>query len=257
MTAAEQDWVQQSLARLEQLEQQRVELEASGHTDKLAEVDEEIASLYEVLESVADDSEGAANPAVAAVPAAAVAVPAPAPAIDNPFGPPPAAAPAGPGVAAPAAAMAAPAAAIAAPQPDYSAYDDDFDAPKSKTGLIVGIVAVLAVGGGAVAFFAMQGAQNEEKAEPAKKEPGKVLEAGEIPDDTSEPKVAEGADADRSRGTRFKEGSGSSAPAARSRDGNRGGKRGGRGKRAKNNKKGNDRAIKVGSSNNDPLAGVD
>ncbi len=261
MTAAEQDWVQQSLARLEQLEQQRVHLEASGQIDRLAEIDEEIASLYEVLESVAEDSESQApaNPAVAAVPAAApapmMAAPAPTslPALDNPFGPPPAApAQPGMGVAAPAAAMAAP-----LPDPSYASYDDDFDAPKSKTGLIVGILAVLVIGGGAAAFFVMQqGGEKEKTAEqPTDKEPGKVLKAGEIPDDTSEPKVAEGADADRSRGTEFKTspGGGASSTPARGSSTKTNNTRGGGGK--KNTKKGDDRSIKVGSSN-DPLAGV-
>ena len=51
MNAAQPDWVQQSLARLEMLEAQREQLESSGQLDRLPEIDEEIASLYEVLET--------------------------------------------------------------------------------------------------------------------------------------------------------------------------------------------------------------
>ena len=67
MTAAEQAWIDNSLARLEELHTDRQRFEAYGQADKLAEIDEEIASLTEVLETVADAS-GPINLAAANAP---------------------------------------------------------------------------------------------------------------------------------------------------------------------------------------------
>jgi hypothetical protein len=249
MTAAEQDWVQQSLSRLEQLETQRMQLEAQGPSDALAEIDEEIASLYEVLESVADDppSDAAANPAMAAVPMAAPAAAMAAPA---PFGVQ------APPLAAPMSTPFAAGPAMAEPSSFGGGYDASYDddVPKSKTGLILGIVAVLVVGAGVAGFMVTQ-KEEAAPAEAAPSEPGKVLQAGAIPDDTSEPQVAKGADADRSRGTEFKEGSSrASAPAPRSGSSNKSSRSS---SRSKSRDKSDDRAINVKSSKNDPLAGVD
>ena len=61
MTATNEAWISDSLARLEQLEAQREHLAQAGRTDALAELDEEIKSLYEVLESAAENDDAAAN----------------------------------------------------------------------------------------------------------------------------------------------------------------------------------------------------
>ena len=47
-------WIQQSLARLEQLEGYKAQVQAGGYAVDLSEVDAEIAALYEVLESAAE-----------------------------------------------------------------------------------------------------------------------------------------------------------------------------------------------------------
>ena len=74
MTVAEQAWIDNSLARLEALHGEREQAEAYGDADKLAEIDEEIASLTEVLETVADASGPINLPAAnAPVPQAPVA----------------------------------------------------------------------------------------------------------------------------------------------------------------------------------------
>jgi hypothetical protein len=220
MNAAQPDWVQQSLARLEQLEAQREQLEAAGQIDRLAELDEEIASLYEVLETVAeDDDAGAANVGAAAPMHAA------------------------PQWAPQAAPMAAPAAALAAPVPgpfdapapysapmmeapvsvappaafggeSFSSYDDGDDAPRSSKAPLV-ILGLLVIVGAGVGVAMTMGTKEEAPppAEPAG--PAKVISSSEIPEDTQEPKAAQGLDVDQSEGTRFKESAKGAEPAKR------------------------------------------
>ncbi len=254
MTAAEDEaWIQNSLARLESLETQREQLEATGQTQKLAEVDEEIRSLYEVLESVAgdDDSEQVTAPAavapVAAVPAAAPAaapVMAAAPAAAPPvMAAAPAADPYGaPGMAADAG-MAPP-----VMEPDYSSMgDDDIKPPGSSMPLII-VALVVLIGGGAGAYMFMGNKAEEAKA-PEPTGPATIIKAGPIAEDTQEPVVAKGADGDRTPGTELKEGSNPGASRSHS-----GGKRRHSGSRRKN-KADDGRKIKVGDSR-DPLAGV-
>lgn len=205
MTATNQAWISDSLARLEQLESQRERLAASGQTEALAELDEEIKSLYEVLEAAADDSGGAANsghapaaaptpawsPSVAAAPAAAVphpafgptpqAVVAAAPAVAaSPFDAPQAFAPAAPPMA-------------AAPM---SSYDDDSDLRGgSKLPLVLGLVVVLGGLGGGAWWYMNRAPAQAPVAAPSG--PTTVIQAGAIPEDTQEPDVAKGGDASR------------------------------------------------------------
>ncbi|MEX1366918.1 MAG: hypothetical protein AB1Z98_27575 [Nannocystaceae bacterium] len=239
--AADQDWIQDSLARLEALEGQREQLTATGQTAKLAELDEEIAGLYEALESVAADDDDAepANQSAAAPMAATAAAPAMAPAMN-----PSASFDAGSSLAPPT--MATP--------PDYStdhAVDDiDLRPPRSKAPLVV--VALLLIGGGAGAFFFLgKGAPEEAKPEPTA--PAVVIKAGEIVEDTQEPVVAKGAEGDRTRGTEFKQSSQGSAAKRPSSSGSSN-------KPARSSsrpaKKDDGRKVSV-SDSKDPLAGID
>jgi hypothetical protein len=214
MQAGNEAWIQDSLARLEQLESQRQQLAASGRGDLLAELDEEIASLYEALESAADDGSGqAANTPQWSAPPQAPFVPqpvafAPQPA---PFTPQPAPFAAQPAPFAPQPVAFAPQPAafapIAAPQPtiDYGSSSMDVsDAGGSKAPIIVAaIVAVLAIGG-AGAWFMSRGPAEEPKPTAPVGE-AKVIQSGEIPPDTQDPNVAKGGDADRTPAQIIKE----------------------------------------------------
>lgn len=343
MTAAEQQWIDNSLERLEALHAEREQVVASRDANKLAEIDEEIASLTEVLEAVADASgpinvaaanqaqpatpavtdryrpvpmvdttqrqqvvqapmPGTAAPrglterhpavspvqAVAAVPAMAPAVaPAPAPAhapkmtermpaIGQPqpagmHAPPVAQAPMAqvPGQAVPGGTMPNPAYTPGAPgftqasppvsspidsSMDYGGYDDDLDMPKKSPMIWVAIAGIVLALGGVGAFFAMQGGGEEEKKAPAEPQEAKVITAAEVPDDTSEPIVAQGADADRTAGTIIK-GAGT-APAAEPTKSS-GGNRSSGNRRSGNRNKGKDdgRTLKFDKSR-DPLSGL-
>jgi hypothetical protein len=211
MSAANEAWIQDSLARLEQLEAQRQRLAATGRADELAEVDEEIKSLYEVLEAAA--AEGAENTAAAnQMPA----TPAPRPAwgeVPHPaFGPAPgmsSPAPAAPAMQSPFAAPAMqspfaapePYPAAAAPmmaEPSFSSASYDVssdDEPKGSGGIIaVALVGVLALGGAGYWFL---GRPKPVEAPPPAPTEVQVFKAGAIPDDTQEPQVAKGGEADR------------------------------------------------------------
>jgi hypothetical protein len=164
MTAAANDtWIENSLARLETLEAQREHLAATGQTARLAEIDEEIKGLYEALESVASDDDSDDEPANEAVGAPVGAWPM----------------------------AAAPVAAVASPQPmmdmgpppssDYSApitFDDGDAKPRSALPLV--LVGLLAVGGGGGAFWLMSRDQPEE-AKPAPTEPATVIKMRTAP----------------------------------------------------------------------------
>jgi len=56
---SDEAWIEQSLARLEELESHKAYLEAQGDTGRLAEVQAEITGLYEALEAVAAQDEAA------------------------------------------------------------------------------------------------------------------------------------------------------------------------------------------------------
>ncbi|MEM7155880.1 MAG: hypothetical protein AAF799_23720 [Myxococcota bacterium] len=224
MTAAvEQSWIESSLARLEELEARREQIAATAQPQELAELDEEIKGLYEALESVAGDEEGeAANEA-----AAPVAV-APAPVSE----PVPAATPEPSMMPAPAA-----------------NYDDDLDIkpPSSKLPLILG--AVLLIGGGVGAFMFL-GGDSKPEAPPQAAGPAKVIKASAVVEDTQEPVVAKGGDADRTAGTNYKQ---SSRPAAS----NGGSKRRSSSSSKKRGKKNDGRKVSFDGDSKDPLAGVE
>jgi hypothetical protein len=248
MTANEA-WIQNSLERLEELEVQREQLVAGGQTYRLAEVDEEIATLYETLEAVAADDDAPQQAAVAAVPemaahAAASEVvgspfdaPPAAAATDtgSPFDAPPSAAPPGPMVASPGFDDNAP----------LFAYDDvDVRPPGSKAPMLLGALLVVA-GLGAGGWYVTQQKAAEPVHQPTAGE-AKVIDASAIPEDTQEPDAARGGAADRTEGIKIREsshkprrGGGSSRPRSASRDSD----------------KPSDK-IKFNSSKDDPLGGL-
>ncbi|MCH9681359.1 MAG: hypothetical protein K0V04_08000 [Deltaproteobacteria bacterium] len=253
MTAAADDtWIQSSLARLEELESQREQIAASGQTDKLTELDEEIRSLYEVLESVASDDEGGAPSAnegvapvaVAPVHAAPAAVAA-APMAAAPFAAAPMAAPMGaPPMGAPAAGMQA------SPPMDYVDDDDDIKPPRGP--LLMIVIGLLVLGGGGGIAYAVMNGGDKEVAKPAPTGPAKVIKAGAIVEDTQEPQVAKGAEGDRTRGTNFKEGSGNNDSGATRR------RSSGSSSRSSSSSKKPDNGRKIEfSKGEDPLGGVD
>lgn len=217
MTATNEAWISDSLARLEQLESQREQLAASGRTDALAELDEEIKSLYEVLESAAEEEASAANtspapatsatssvphPAFGPTPTAAVVSPPPAafvPApvvVQSPFD-----APAAPSMMASPAPMSAPPSMMMGTSMDSG--DDDVSSG-GKGGLIAGLVVVLLAAGGG-GWWYMNRAQPTPAAAEAPAGPAKVIQAGAIPEDTQEPDVAKGGEATRTPGITIKE----------------------------------------------------
>ena len=186
MTTANEAWIQNSLERLEALEQERAQLaEGGAGEERLAELDEEIRTLYEALESAAaaeDDDDDAATAAYPSVPVT------PKPEVASPFAQPVVAAP------------PQPEPAMMSPMSDMD-FDDE---PKSsRAPLFVGLIVVLGlVGGGGWYFTQMK----QPEAPPAEPSAPKVITASEVPDDTQDPNVARGADAERTQGTRFKEG---------------------------------------------------
>ncbi len=179
MTGTNEAWIQDSISRLEQLEAQRERLSAAGRGGtELAELDEEIASLYEVLEAAADNAPSA-NGAPAA---AASASPAPRsvvhPAPDSPFASPLAAAPL----------------RTAPDAPRFDASVDD--EPKSNTGVMMAVLAVVLLGGGgAGAWYFTR--QQQVAPPPAATGPATIIQGGALPEDTQEPRVAKGGDASR------------------------------------------------------------
>lgn len=198
MTAAAEDeaWIQGSLARLETLEAQRQQLAASGQTAALAEVEEEIHALYEVLESAAGETQEPANMGMGmAPPMQSMQQPMQAPMSMAPPMQQPMQAPMGMGMGAPSMPMD--------PMAVSSSYGLDDDKPsRSPLPFIIGGVVVLALGIGG--FVVMSGNKDKE-AKPAPTEPAKEIKAGAIAEDTQEPVVAKGANADRTSGTKYKE----------------------------------------------------
>jgi hypothetical protein len=193
MTAAtdEDAWIQGSLARVEVLEAQRAQLAARGQTAELAEVDEELRALYEVLESAAGEEEQApANTGMALGMA-------PAPGMG--MAPPP-----GMGMAPPPGMGMAPAPGmgmVMAPMPMSSSLEA-MEAKRSPMPFIIAGVVAVVVGVGAIVAL---GGSNEKEAKAEPTEPAKVIKAGQIAEDTQEPVVAKGADADRTSGTKYRE----------------------------------------------------
>lgn len=238
---ATEEWIQESLGRLESLEEERKKhedaLETASdpatlrmHTQAIDRLEVKIRALYAELEAVAaeaDSDESASEeveeasatelepePEPAPVRAAPAAPPAAAPFSSPPpaapFGSPPASAPFGSAPASPFGdAPAAPFASAPVESPSLSAaasYDlDDTESTGSggsKIGLIIGLVVVL---GGAGAYFVLAGKAAEEAPPPPPPTEIKVIKSGEIPPDTQGPRAAQAGDISFTQGAQIKE----------------------------------------------------
>ncbi len=253
MAAGNEAWIQDSLARLEQLESQREQLAASGRTDLLAELDEEIHSLYEALETAADD--GASDPAANSPQWSAPAQSSPAPFAVAPAPAPFAAAPA-PFAAAPAPFAEAPQYSappvMAPPAVDYgssSSGDDDVSTGGKGAVVAIALVVLVALGGGGWWFMNRTAAEAPKPTAPVGE--AKVIGAGEIPPDTQDPNVAKGGDASRTPEQIIKERAEQERRPAASRPSSSSSGA----SRPREPEKPTRGPIKVGSSD-DPLAGV-
>lgn len=212
MEVGSPEWIEASLAKLEQLEQQRAKHEHAietvkepmtlrRHTDELGRLDAEIKALYAQLEEFAEDDEDEdegdteAESAPLASPrtvgddtlsAPHVAAPAmPASPLSAPISHAPAFVPAS------APTPAAVPVAVAAPS-----YDHD-DEPKGGAGKWIAIAVVVLAGLGVGGFFMMQKQKTDDQPAQNAGGSGEVIKAAEIPDDTEAPKAAKGADVDR------------------------------------------------------------
>jgi len=243
--AAEEAWIQNSISRLEALEAQREQLAAAGQTNQLAELDEEIRALYEVLESVASDEDEAAN-AAAPAHAATPMMPGMAAPIGQPMAPPTVQHGAAPAMGQP---MSPPMSPPMSQPMGGSEYDLDDDIKPPRSALPLVILGLLVVGGGVGGYLLTQ--KDEEAAKAAPVGPATIIEASAVVEDTQEPQVAKGADADRTRGTNYKESSSSNNNSSRRRSGSSSRSRTGR------SSKKSDEGRKVKFENTkDPLGGV-
>jgi hypothetical protein len=229
MEVGSPEWIEASLAKLEQLEQERATHQQAietvkepmalrRHADAIGRLDAEIKVLYAQLEAFAEDDEEEQEDdeqAAAVAPerrtvddeslsaphiAAQPSIPSPPPAA------PPVSTPA-PVSAAPAFTPApAPSVEIAAPTPSY-----DDDEPKGGAGKWVFLGLLLVGGLGAGGWFFMQSNKAPEEKPAQKSGGGEVIKAADVPDDTEAPKAAKGADVDRTP-TENQGGTGTSGP---------------------------------------------
>jgi hypothetical protein len=130
-----------------------------------------------------------------------------------------------------------------------TSYDLDDDKP-ARSPLPFILIGLLVVGGGVGAFMAL-GGMSEKEAKPAAPVEAKVIKAGDIAEDTQEPQVAKGGDADRTESTKYKESPDEPSARRPSSGGN-----GGSSSRPRAPKKDDGRKITVEKSR-DPLAGID
>lgn len=209
--AGNEAWIQDSLARLEQLEGQREQLATSGRTDQLAELDEEIRSLYEALESAADDEaddgaangspqvsaaeQGWANPTVDAPHAAFAA--APVAVVDV------AAAPASPFATAAAPAFTPTFTPTPTVEHGSSSGDEELSTGGKGGVIVVALLVLVGLGGGG--WFYLNRTQAEAPKPQAPMGEARVIGASEIPPDTQDPNVAKGGAADRTPAQIIKE----------------------------------------------------
>jgi hypothetical protein len=171
----DQSWIADSVARLDALEQARGQLVAQGRTVELAEVDEEIRTLYEVLESVAEQEdsndvpdESQASPFAASTPVQF------APGVPQPIAP--------------------------TPSQSFSVTH----VRRSRTPVVAATL-ILLVAAGTGGWWVHQ--RNHAKADaPAPAGEPKLINAGAIPEDTQEPDAARGGEADRTPGIKIREG---------------------------------------------------
>jgi hypothetical protein len=285
---ATEEWIQESLARLESLEEERKKhedaLETASdpatlrmHTQAVERLEVKIRALYAELEAVAaqdgdgsdetdDDTDAVAdsdddlddsNPEPAPAPSrAAPARPAPfeSPAA-SPFGSPPAAAPfssaPSPFGDAPAAApfSSAPAESPAFSSTPAASFDVGDDNEGGGGSKIGLIIGLVLVLGGVGAYFAFGRKPAEEAPPPAAPTELKVIKSAEIPPDSQGPRTAKGGDIDATHGAHIKE-----------TDRRTGGGGGGGGSSSppsstEPKKKKEDKATKI-ESTDDPLAGI-
>ncbi len=263
MEVGSQEWIEHSLAKLEELEQERDHHEQAletavdadrlrVHSEAIESLDEEIKALYAQLETVAEDEETAEDPDEAAATnefqrdeATAEASPAETSAVeaagadddalpDNPFGTPASAPPLASGFGE--------SSGFGDPGGGGFGTDDgayDFDPPKSG-GAAKWVILGLVVAGGGVGGYLYLNQQKAPEPEPAAPTEVRVIEAKAVPEDTQEPKAAEGADVDRTPGLE------------RDKKRGGGGGGGGGGRRANNKKKDDGTKIKL-SDSDDPL----
>jgi len=223
MEVGSQAWIEHSLARLEELEQERDDheqgLETASdadtlriHSEGIERLDEEIKALYAKLESVAEDEDEAdpddaaatnefqrdADVAAATPAETSGAQSAPADELpDNPFGAPAAAAPVASGFGE-SSGFGEPSGFDDPGFGSPSTADYDLDPPKGGAGKWI-VLGLLVAGGGVGAFMYLNQKQEPEAA-PAAPTEVRVIEAKAVPEDTQGPKAAKGADVDRTPG---------------------------------------------------------
>ncbi|KIG12076.1 hypothetical protein DB30_02050 [Enhygromyxa salina] len=213
MDVGSPEWIEASLARLDELEQERATHEAAletvkepftlrQHNEAIEQLSVEIKSLYAQLEAVAEEDEDDADadadspptptqgddelsaPHISAMTgddpggagfSAPVSAPPPSAAADNPF--------------------ASPAAGADFAASATSSYDDDLK-PKGGGSKWVFLLVVLLGAGGVGGYFVWQNMQAQKNAAPAAPAgPEEVIKAAEIRDDTEEPNAAQGGEA--------------------------------------------------------------
>ncbi|MCY0988350.1 hypothetical protein OV203_14555 [Nannocystis sp. ILAH1] len=274
---ATEEWIQESLARLESLEEERKKhedaLETASdpatlrmHTQAVERLEVKIRALYAELEAVAaqdggddadadeadagDDLDDAAPEPVRAAPARPAA-PAAAPFSSPPAAAPFSAAPVSPFGEVPSAApfSSPPADAPAFASTPAASFDSGDDVESggsgSKIGIIIGLVLVL---GGAGAYFALGRKPAEEAPPPAAPTELKVIKSGEVPPDTQGPRTAKGGEIDATHGAHIKE-------TDRRTGGGSGGGSSSTPSSTEPKKKKDDKATKI-ESTDDPLAGI-
>ncbi|MDC0671289.1 hypothetical protein [Nannocystis radixulma] len=286
---ATEEWIQESLARLESLEEERKKhedaLETASdpatlrmHTQAVERLEVKIRALYAELEAVAaqdgdgsdeadddtdavadsdddlDDSDSEPEPAPSrAAPARPASFESPA---ASPFGSPPAAAPfsaaPSPFGDAPAAApfSSAPAESPAFSSTPAASFDAGDDNEGGGGGKIGLIIGLVLVLGGVGAYFAFGRKPVEEAPPPPAPTELKVIKSAEIPPDSQGPRTAKGGDIDATHGAHIKE--------TERRTGGGGGGGGGSSSPPSSTepkKKKEDKATKI-ESTDDPLAGI-
>jgi hypothetical protein len=230
MAMSSPDWIEESLERLEGLEQERDEhekaLESTAdadvlrvHSEAIERLDAEIKQLYAALEAVAGDEEEEQEDVDEVVKTAPFErdlpepPPEPEPELeDNPFAQPapvaaapvaavPAAVeeelednPFGPPSAAPASAPATvmPAASFGGPNPMIA--DTGYDGDEKKGGALKWVVLLVLVGGGGFGGYTVFKGNEAPPPAPVAPTEAKVIDATDVPDDTQGPKGAKGVD---------------------------------------------------------------
>lgn len=279
---SDEAWIEQSLARLEELETHKAQLETyGGDSETVAELEAEISALYQTLNDAAGEGQATKNQSWSEPPvdsasssfadeaddaddddavwvsaAASVGHSASPASIEHPLAAPPLSAPSDPfassGSSFGADDSGSFATASSFESSSYADFDDsDTESSKSKLPWIAAAAAlVIAVGVGG--FFATKKDSAPAPAPTAAGEP-KIITASAVPEDTQEPDAAKGAAVDRTEGTVYKE---SHQPQPKSRPDRRssGSKKSRRSGGSKS--KADDGRRVSGAASNDPLAGL-